>query len=309
MGGNIYDMEAAFEENSWNKKLDLLLRTAASPLLDLKSSNASTDLRTVCGTSTLQLSSQNATVLTELSRLLKRLKPEGFCLSSLSASQSTLMSTVDSILVKGQDNIVLEPHSRQHNRWSQGSPFNIGIEILPPDDHPFPPFSTEHSVTQHRRSFDHRRYKTELCNRYMTNFVEGCMYGSRCRFAHGLTELRMSFHHVRYKTELCFGFHKLGHCAYGRRCTFIHDESVEKLSAIRLLNRLLQTYRQTHPNVYEICFTDLIEFGLVLPGCINPPYFPNGLTCSHKSRRAEDVLTSPFMKLLCLVWNEQLNLL
>ncbi|KAF8571439.1 hypothetical protein P879_02458 [Paragonimus westermani] len=302
-------METTFEENSLNKRLDLQLRTAASPLLDFKSSNTSTDLRTACGASTPQLSSQNATVLTELSRLLKRLKPEDFCLTPASASQNTLMSTVDTILVEGQDNIVSEPHPKQHNRWSQGSPSNIGIEGLPPYDHPFPPFLTEHPVTQHRRSFDHRRYKTELCNRYMTNFVEGCMYGSRCRFAHGLTELRMSFHHVRYKTELCFGFHKLGHCAYGRRCTFIHDESVEKLSAIRLLNRLLQTYRQTHPNVSEICFTDLIEFGLVLPGCINPPYLPNGSTCPHKSRRAEDVLTSPFMKLLCLVWNEQPNLL
>ncbi|KAF6771972.1 hypothetical protein AHF37_08061 [Paragonimus kellicotti] len=301
-------MEEVLLGNSSNEKLDVQIRSAVSPLLDFKSSNTSTYFHTPCVASTPQFSRQNGIVLTELFRMLRSLKPEGCWSSPLSGSQETLMSTIDTTLIEGQDNTVSGLHPRQHKNWSQGPPTNIGIENLLRYDHLFPSFLRDYSVMQHRGAFDHRRYKTELCNRYMTNFVGGCVYGSRCRFAHGLTELRISFHHVRYKTELCFGFHKLGHCAYGRRCTFIHDESVEKLSAIRLLNRLLQTYRQTHPNASEVCFTDLLEFGLVLSGSLKHPYLPNGLIYPHRSRRAEDVITSPFMKLLCLVWKEHLDL-
>ncbi|KAF7258450.1 hypothetical protein EG68_04194 [Paragonimus skrjabini miyazakii] len=293
-------MKEVFEENSLNEKLDLQIRTAASPLFDFKPSSTSTDFHTPCDASTPQFSHQNTAIQTALFRLLGRIKPEGCCSSSLSGSQKTVMSTVDTIF--------MELHPGQHKNRYQGLPSNTGFENLLRHNHRFPTFLPDCSVMQHRKSFDDRRYKTELCNRYMTNFVEGCVYGSRCRFAHGLTELRISFQHVRYKTELCFGFHKLGHCAYGRRCTFIHDESVEKLSAIRLLNRLLQTYRQMHPNSSEICFIDLIEFGLVLPGSVNHRYLPNELTYPYDSRRAEDVLTSPFMKLLCLVWNEHFDL-
>ncbi|GAA33424.2 hypothetical protein CSKR_101414 [Clonorchis sinensis] len=145
-------------------------------------------------------------------------------------------------------------------------------------------------------------YKTELCRRYLASAGRECAYGSRCRFAHGLGELRLFPYHPRHKTELCRGFHEGGRCIYGKRCIFIHNESKEKLAAIRSLNRLLQTYAHTHPYRYDVHFTELLEFGLMLSKT-SAEDSPSGSSTelpSGESQRAEDVLSSPIMQLLKL---------
>jgi len=82
---------------------------------------------------------------------------------------------------------------------------------------------TDLSIDKTDSSTIDNKFKTEMCNNFMT--LGYCKYETRCRFAHGKHELMSKkVNNLFYKQKNCESFFTKGFCPYGSRCTFKHDE-------------------------------------------------------------------------------------